>query len=412
MSATSRGRPGRGLPAAYWRVWSASAISNLGDGISFVAVPLLALSLTDDTRLLALTTAAVFVPWLLVALPAGLAVDRVDRRQLMIVSNVVRAALFGFVAVAAHRGWLSVWGLIALLLVIGTFEVLFDSSAQALMPMIVPPERLATANGLLFTAEIVAGSIAGLSVGAVLFDVATPLPFSIDAATFAVGAVLIASVAIRRSERPVDATGGTGDGLLVAGRWLWQHGTLRTLALLFTVTNLGLLFGQGVFVKYAVEELGASPMEFGIMLAVAAVGGATGGLVSEQVIARLGDRRVIAVSSIVFGLGNIAIGVSPATWFTALAGFAVGAAITIWNVITVTLRQRLIPADLFGRVNGVYRWLGAAASAIGVAAGGLVAHVGDVRTPYLVGGGITLGAAALFGRPVFTHLADIEPGAR
>jgi MFS family permease len=88
----------------------------------------------------------------------------------------------------------------------------------------------------------------------------------------------------------------------------------------------------------------------------------------------------------------------------ALTGFVLGASITIWNVVTVTVRQRVIPADRFGRVNAVYRWLGAAASAVGVAAGGFVAHQWSVRTPFVVGGVVTVLAALLFARPVLAAL--------
>jgi MFS family permease len=90
------------------------------------------------------------------------------------------------------------------------------------------------------------------------------------------------------------------------------------------------------------------------------------------------------------------------------AGFVMGAGITVWNVATITLRQRLIPQDRFGRVNSVYRWLGAAASTVGIAAGGLLAYATNLRMPYLVGGAITLAAAAVFARPVLAGLATDE----
>ena len=114
----------RSLPAAYWRQWSASAISNLGDGINFVAMPLLALSLTDDERLLSLTVFATFVPWLVLALPVGIVVDRVDRQRLMIGANLVRLVIFVGIALAAMHEGMRIWMLIGLLIVIGSCEVL------------------------------------------------------------------------------------------------------------------------------------------------------------------------------------------------------------------------------------------------------------------------------------------------
>lgn len=395
------------LPAPYWRQWTASAISNLGDGVNFVAMPLLALSLTQDERLLALTTFATFVPWLVLALPVGVVVDRVDRQTLLVVSNVVRVALFVTVAVGALDGWLSIWLLVSLLVVVGACEVVFDSTAQAFLPMLVDPQQLARANGLLFSAEIVAGSLAGLALGAFLFDASVGLPFAANAASFAVAAALIASIRVRRTG--VGIAAHTDDRRLRAGvAWLRADPLLRTLAAMFTVTNLGLMFGQGIFVKYATVELGLDSVEYGILLAITAMGAATGGLIGHRIITRLGLRTSVVAPFAVFGPGNIVIGLAPAAWVVGAVGFVLGFAITTWNVATVTVRQRVIAGERFGRVNAVYRWLGAAASAVGVAAGGFVAYATDLRTPFLVGGGLTVVAAIVFARPVLRGLA-VEP---
>lgn len=397
----------RKLPGAYWRQWSASAISNLGDGIGFVAMPLLALSLTTDERLLSLVTFATFVPWILFALPVGVVVDRRSRKALMVTSSTVRVALFSVIALGAAADWMSIWLLLAVLVVIGTFEVVFDSSAQAFLPMLVEPDQLARANGLLFAAEVVAGSIAGLSVGALLFDVTPGLPFWVDAASFAIAALIILSIRSTRPAPPPDDAEidrGLGAGI----RWLFAHPLLRTLAGLFALTNLGLMFGQGIFVKYAVVELEVTTAEYGILLAITAMGAASGGLLGPRAIEGLGLRRSVVVPYLVFGVAQLVIGLAPAAWIVASAGFLLGMAITVWNVVTVTIRQRLIPSDRFGRVNSVYRLLGAAASAAGVAIGGWVAYATNLRAPFLVGGGITLVAAALFAVPVLRSLADGE----
>jgi MFS family permease len=394
------------LPSAFWKQWFASAISNLGDGISFVAVPLLALTLTDDERLLSLTVLATFVPWLVLALPVGVAVDRIDRQHLMVVANLVRLGVFVAIGIAAMAERLDIWLLIGLLVVIGACEVLFDSTAQAFLPMLVEPGQLARANGLLFTVEIVAGSLAGLAVGAMLFDASVGLPFTANALSFAIAAVLIIWIRPRRQPgRPTPAASAE-TGMRSGFRWLLAHPMLRTLAAMFAVTNLGLMFGQGIFVKYAIDELGLDGFEFGLLLAITAMGAASGGLIGARIIGRIGLRTSIIVPYIVFGVAQLVIGVASEIWMVAAAGFVLGAAITIWNVVTVTIRQREIPADRFGRVNAVYRWLGAAASASGVAAGGFVAYATNVRAPFLVGGAITLVAAALFARPVLAGLSD------
>jgi MFS family permease len=382
-------------------------ISNLGDGISFVAMPLLARSLTGDERLVSLTTFALFLPWMLIALPVGVVVDRVDRQLLMVAANVVRALLFGGIAVAAVDDRLSIWGLVGILVVIGACEVVFDSTAQAFLPMLVEPHQLSRANGLLFAAEVVAGSLAGLSIGALLFDASVGLPFSVDAMTFSIAALLILSISSVRI--PPVALDRPGDRRLRVGlRWLFDHHLLRTLAAMFTITNLGLMFGQGIFVLYATDELGLDSLGYAILLAITAMGAASGGLISDRVIGRLGLRASIVLPYLVFGAAQLVIGLAPPAWMVAAAGFLLGMAITIWNVVTVTIRQRVIPTDRFGRVNSVYRWLGASASAAGALGGGFLAYSTNLRAPFLMGGAIALLAAALFARPVLSSLRNIE----
>ncbi len=397
--------PSRSLPTAYWRQWLASVISNLGDGINFVAMPLLALSLTTDERLISLTTFATFVPWMLLTLPVGVIVDRLDRQQLMMLANLTRVMLFAAISVGAITDRLSIWTLFAILLIVGSCEVLFDSSAQAFLPMLVETRDLARANGLLFAAEIIAGSIAGLSIGALLFDVSPGLPFSANALSFAVAAALILSIRPIRTPLAPPAT-PADRGLRSGLQWLLGHRLLRTLAAMFAFTNLGLMFGQGIFVEYAIELLGLSNVEFGLLLAITAMGAATGGLMANMVIDAVGLRVAVVGPYLIFGAAQLVIGLAPPAVYVGAAGFVLGAAITVWNVVTVTVRQRAIPAELFGRVNGVYRFLGAAASAIGVAAGGFVAYWTNLQAPFLVGGAIALGAAVLFARPVLAGLHD------
>src|SRR4051812_117858 len=401
--------PSRPLSRAYWRQWTASVISNIGDGVSFVAMPLLALTLTDDARLIALTTFAVFLPWLVIGLPAGVMVDRFDRRRLMICANVIRVALFSLIAIGAAAGWLDIPILLALLLMIGCCEVLFDSSAQAFLPLLVAPAQLGRANSYLFAAEVVAGSIVGLSIGAFLFDAGIGLPFAINAASFAVAAGIIATIRVVRGRYAEPAPAKPDWSLGVGLRFLWGDQLLRTLAIMFTITNLGLMFGQGVFVMYAVNELGLSDREFGVLLAITAMGAAFGGLIGHRVMSAIGVRASVVVPYLAFGAGNVVIGLATSAALVAATGFVLGASITVWNVVTVTVRQRAIPVDRFGRVNAVYRWLGAAASAVGIAAGGFVANQWSVRTPFVVGGAVTVVAALLFARPVLPALGEPRP---
>ena len=389
----------RELPGSYWRQWSASAVSNLGDGINFAAMPLLALSITDDERLLSLTVFATLLPWLLLALPIGVAVDKFDRQVLMVGSNLARLALLALIAFAVVGDSLSIWGLLGLLLVIGACEVTFDSSAQAFLPMIVPPADLQRANGYLVGVEVVAGSLVGLSLGAFLFEGGRGVPFIVNAASFGVAAVLIASIRVT-ARAPQPPKGHDQGGVRVGVRWLLDDQLLRTLAAMLAVTNFGFMLGQGIFVKYAADELGVTGAGYGVLLAVTALGAVSAGVVGHRLARRLGTTLGIIVPFVVFGAGQIVLGTSPVTWVVAVTGFMLSGSVTLWNVVTVSLRQQLIPQHLFGRVNSVYRWVGTGASAIGALVGGQVAYHLGLQAPFLLAGLTTIAAFAFAAFPL------------
>ena len=397
----------RQLPGSYWRQWSASAVSNLGDGINFAAMPLLALSITDDERLLSLTVFATLLPWLLLALPIGVAVDRFDRQVLMVGSNIARLALFALIAFAVVGDRLSIWGLLGLLLVIGACEVTFDSSAQAFLPMIVQPADLQRANGYLVGVEVVAGSLLGLSLGAFLFEGGRGVPFVVNAASFGIAAVLIASIRVT-ARPPQPPRGHDQGGLRVGVRWLLDDQLLRTLAAMLAVTNFGFMLGQGIFVKYAADELGVTGAGYGVLLAVTALGAVSAGVVGHRLARRLGTTLGIIVPFVVFGAGQIVLGTSPVTWVVAVTGFMLSGSVTLWNVVTVSLRQQLIPQHLFGRVNSVYRWVGTGASAFGALVGGQVAFHLGLRAPFLLAGTTTIAAFAFAAFPLLRGVAGLR----
>lgn len=395
------------LPGSYWRQWAASAVSNLGDGVNFVAVPLLAYTITSDERLLSATAFAVVAPWIALALPIGRLVDRYDRRRLMVGANLLRVVLFAAIAAGAWADRLTIAALLALLLVVGACEVLFDSAAQAFLPMIVEPDLLPRANGLLYAAEVVAGSLAGLALGALLFGTAIGLPFAVNAASFAVAAVLIATIRVRHgaSGPPIerfDVTSGF--------RSLRDVPVLEVLAGMFAITNLGLMFGQGIFVKFVAVELGLGSSGYGALVVVTAIGAAAGALVGPVLVERLGTGVAVLAPFAVFGPAQLVIAWSGRVWAVGAAGFVLGGAIATWNVATVTLRQQVIPTERFGRINSTYRWIGATASAVGLGAGGFVARATDLRMPFVIGGALTAGAGLVLGRPLLRSLRPLTSG--
>jgi MFS family permease len=380
------------LGGRYWRLWTASTISNVGDGIDLAALPLFAAALTRDPVLVAGLATAARLPWLLFALTAGALVDRVDRRALMVGVNLVRGGLVAVIALSAATGTASIWLLYIVSFLLGVNETLFDNAAQSLLPAIVEPPQLETANGRQQAAEMVANSFAGPPLGSILFSLTVSAPFWADSASFVIAAALIATIA--GSYRPAPPAGGPRRSLradVAEGiRWLHGHRLLRTLAILLGVANLAHNLWVATFVLFAQEDLGLSDRGYGFLLAAMALGGVVGGVISGRVTARLGPAPALVVCLVVDGVVTIAMGFCSQAWLVAALSVLSGVFIVTWNVITVSLRQRIIPDHLFGRVNSVYRFIGWGSIPIGAILGGFLADAFGLRSTFFVGGAVVL----------------------
>jgi MFS family permease len=365
-------------------------------------MPLLAISLTQDTRLISAVSFSSMIPWLFLSLPAGVFIDRWDRKTVMVIADSLRALMYALVAVLVAVDSLSIWVLLVVLLVIGCAEVFFDMSAQAFLPSIVPEEQLHRANGLLYAAEIVWGSFIGLPVGSWLFVVAAGVPFGINGASFALAAVLVASITVRTPPDPA-TTGGEVTTSFVTDlkeglRWLRGHRNLRTLAVLLGVTNGAMMLGEAIFVKFAFRHLGVGPKGYGLLLAVTSGGAIIGGLLGDRIAKRLGVSASIISAYVIFAVADVIRAAWPSVILFAAMSVLVALAGTVWNVVTVSYRQRVIPAELFGRVNSAYRFIGTGSIGIGALVGGQVAHYAGLRAPYFLGSAVTL-VALVWGLP-------------
>ncbi len=393
------------LPSNYWRQLAATAVSNIGDGMVAAAAPLLTLSLTGDTRLIAGVSFASTLPWLVLTLPAGVYIDRFERKHLMVIVNIIRAVLFGVIAVAAATQNLNIWMFMGILVGVGACEVIFDMSAQAFLPSIVPEELLEKANGRLYSIEMICNSFLGLPLGAWLFVMAVGVPFGVNAAAVAMAAALVASIRLPIVEVAGAGTGGAApvksfrQDLREGMQWLWASELVRTLAIMLGIINMATMFGSAIFVKYAADELGVTGSGFGLLLSVMAVGSIVGGLIGDRIAKRLGVARAIILAYAIFGLGGIVYVVVPRVWAITIVVAILGVASTTWNIVTVSLRQRIIPTELFGRVNSVYRFIGTGSMAIGALAGGFIAYRFGLRAPYLASTIVGLAGLA-WGAPI------------
>jgi MFS family permease len=373
-----------GLGPGYRKLWAASTISNLGDGVTLVAGPLLAASLTRDPVLVAGVVFAQRVPWLLFPLISGALVDRLDRRRVMGYVDAARTALVGALGVAVLFGWASLPLMYAIFFLMGTLETLFDNASQAMIPAVVPRDRLERANSRLYAAEIVSNQLAGPPLGGFLFGVAVAVPFLLDAGTFAAAAALV--LALRgqfRPERPEGAPPTTlvaeiGEGL----RWLWNHRLIRTLAIMLGVFSMTFAATDAIFVLFAQDVLGLGSFGYGVLLTSGAVGGLAGSFLADRIIGWLGSGRALQASVLISAVVLSLIALSESAFVVWAAFLLIGITVVVWNVITVSFRQAVVPEIIFGRVNSVYRLLGWGGMSVGALLGGLLARSFGLTTPF------------------------------
>ncbi|QJW37675.1 MFS transporter [Cellulosimicrobium protaetiae] len=400
MTAAPRRRRPAGTPlgAPFRRLWSASTVSNLADGVLKVALPLVAVRYTDSPALVAGLTFALTLPWLLFALPAGALADRLDRRHAMIGANVARALLVVALAVVAlvpDAG--SIVALYVVAFGVGVTETLYDTSAQSILPQVVPRTALPRANGRLYAAELTANQFVGPPLGGLLVAAGAAVAFGLPGALWALAVGLL--VGMPGSYRPERTTRTTLRADIAEGlRFLWHDRLLRTLALMVGGSNFASNAAFAIFVLYAVgpdSPLGLSEPAYGVLLTATAVGAFAGSFVAERVVALVGRARSLTLT--VLGttalIGVPAVTTSP--WVIGAVYAVGGAGIAVWNVVTLSLRQRITPDALLGRLNSCYRLVAWGTMPLGAAVGGLLGETFGLRTVFVVMAAVS--AATLLG---------------
>lgn len=363
---------------AYRRLWAATAVSNLGDGISALAFPWLATLITRDPMLIASVAVATRLPWFLLAVPAGVWTDRANRQKLMVRADVVRCLLtLALVALILAAGPLppdnpTLWiaGMAAIAFALGTAEVLRDNAAQTALPSVVDKRDLEAANGQLWTIEQVMGQFVGPPVAGLLIALAVPAPFIIDAVTFAVAALLVSRMSMpARAPAPRRAF---REELAEGWRYMKGHPVVLRLAVMLGGLNALGYAGLAMTPLYAQEVLGLGAAGLGLLMTCAAAGGVAGGLICPRIVARIGPQAALWSALAIWPMTNVAIAVAPHWAVAAPAMFMELFAAVLWNVVTVSYRQRTIPDDLLGRVNAIYRFFGWGMMPLGALAGGLI----------------------------------------
>ena len=403
------------LGSSYWKLWTATAISNLGDGVSMVAYPWLASAVTRSPILIAAAGFASRLPWLIFTLHAGVLTDRFDRRKLIVAMDFMRGLLTVFVGFVVffnkdsfpaldelatitnlETNWQIYFTLLITAFLFGLAEVLRDNSAQTLMPSVVDKENLEKANGRMWSAESLTNSFIGPPLGSLLIGIAIFIPFFFDAVSFFFAVALIASlkgtfkpVADDKPREKINFKAEIKEGYA----WLWAHPLLRPMAIILgSMNGLGTMVGA-TFILFAQEVLETSVFTFALLGTAGAVGGTVGGLLAPKISAKLGSGRSLAMTLAAAPIGSLIIALTT-TWQVVwvVVVFETFFAV-LWNTITVSLRQSIIPTHLLGRVNSVYRFFAWGSIPIGMFVGGglvsaltlVLSRENALRAPYLFG---------------------------
>jgi MFS family permease len=387
------------LGANFHKALVASGFANLADGVLWVALPLLAVQLTRSPVLIAGVTVAARLPWLLAPVAGALA-DRLDRRQTMVRVNLVRTVLLGGLALAVAADLATLPLLYAVAVLLGFAETLFDTSAQSLLPAVVGRDDLTRANSRLFAVELVANTFVGPPLGGLLAAAGLGLALGLPAAAYLVGGGILALLV--GSFRAVGAgpAGSTRlrDDIAEGARFVWRHPVLRPLAIMLGMGNMAFTAFFSVFVLYVVAPgpMGLSEAGFGVLTATVGAGSLLGTWLAVPAERRLGRVRTLVVS-VVLSTASLVVPVLTASPVLVGVSLAVsGVSVVLWNVITVSLRQRITPDRLLGRMNASYRLVGWGTMPLGALLGGALAEALGLRGAFLAAAAIYLATLAGF----------------
>ena len=384
---------GEKLGPAFNRLFSASVISNLSDGLLAVAAPLLAISLTKDPVLISLLSAFVMLPWLLFAIPIGLIVDRTNKRLLITFTNSMRFVTAGLVALAISTDDITIYWLLLATFVIGTCEVATDTATQSLIPVILEKKNFEKGNSRLNIAETVIQNFIGAPLSGFLYATAIVLPFILNSLGFLIAAIFVFMIPAHLISQGSSAAVASADsekksfiGDIKFGlNYLWSDRPLRRLVA--TTTSLGFFYSlsTSTLILFITETLDLPTQYFGLLLAGAGSGAVLGGILTATLSKKFGRGAVLAVAIFISSITVLFQGLAPNYWVYGVIGFIASFTITNWNILLMSCYQVLIPSELYGRIHGARRTFVWGVMPIGAFLGGVIAHAG-LRIPLIVGG--------------------------
>jgi MFS family permease len=382
------------LGPAFNRLFSASVISNLSDGLLAVAAPLLAISLTKDPILISMLSAFVMLPWLLFAIPIGLIVDRSNKRLLITFTNSIRFITAGLVALAISTDTITIYWLLLATFLIGTCEVATDTAAQSLIPVILDKKNFEKANSRMNIAETVIQNFIGAPLSGFLYATSIVLPFILNSLGFLVAAIFVLMIPahlISKGSSPENEAAEKKSfisEIKFGLNYLWNDRPLRRLVA--TTTALGFFYSvtTSTLILFITETLEVQAKYFGLLMAVAGSGGVLGGILTPALSKKFGRGTILAVAIFISSITVLFQGFSPNVWVFGVIGFVSSFSITNWNILLMSCYQVLIPAELYGRIHGARRTFVWGVMPIGALLGGVIAQSG-LRLPLIIGGTAT-----------------------
>ena len=375
------------------RIWSASLITNLVDGVLRLAAPLLAVSLTEDPILIGALSALGLLPWLFFAIPIGAIVDRVDRRKALVIGNSLRAVIALFIAFAVSQDFINIWLLLISVFFFGICEVLVDTTSQAVLPQILDKSNYERGNSRLQISEVIVSQFAGAPLSGLLYAVSIALPFFFSTTGFILAGLLILlfpferAINVRKEGDAGQAKLGLKGDIKFALNYLYQDKQIFSIVVITTLLGFFYSLSNAIAPLFILKELNVSPALFGVVLAIQGIGALAGSIAAPMVSKYLGRGKALAINVFFASLLVIFIGLSPNAYFFVAVSVLVGFTISVWNILLMSLYQSIIPPELYGRIHGARRTIVWGLMPIGALLGGVIAR-GGLRLPFLIGGSI------------------------
>ena len=401
----------------FLKLWSAETISQFGTQVTGLALPLVAV-ITLDVSAFEVSALVVveFAPFLLISLPAGVWVDRLPRRPILIFGDLGRAVLLGTIPAAYALDILSIWQLYVVGFFVGVCTVFFDVAYQSYLPSLVDRDQLVEGNSKLEVSRSGA-QLGGPAIAGVLIEVLrAPYAILADAISFLVSGLFVLRIRKReenvptrdqRREAKSSMRAELGEGL----RWVLGNPYLRTIAACTATLNFFSSLLNAILIVYLVRSLEMSPSMIGLMFAVANVGYLAGALTSNRVANKFGVGPTI-IGGAVSGIAWLLIPLAPQTANGAFPYIVAASTITaygvvIYNVTQLSMRQAITPERLQGRMNSVMRFIVWGVMPLGTLLGGAIATAIDLRAAIWAGAiGVSLGWLPLVIGPIWS-LRDI-----